>query len=57
MNHVNTTPSRIEQRLAWLLAATPPPTAGNNLSRSRAKVDFVYLTEDDQDRLDGIISG
>lgn len=57
MNHVNTTPSRIEQRLARLLAATPPPTAGSTLSRPRAKVDFVYPTESDQDRLDDIISG
>lgn len=56
MNQVNTTHSRIEQRLARLLAATPPPTVGSNLSRPRAKVDFVYLTEADQDRLDETIS-
>lgn len=57
MNHVNSTPSRLEQRLARLLATTPPPVAGPNLSRPGVKVDFVYLPEADQDRLDDTIPG
>ena len=57
MNHANSTPSRLEQRLARLLATTPPPAAGRNLSRPGVKVDFVYLSEADQHRLDDTISG
>lgn len=57
MNHVNSTPSRLEQRLARLLATTPPPDAGRNLSQPAVRVDFVYLSEADQGRLDDTISG
>jgi len=48
---VTSTPSRLEQRLARLLATTPPPTVRRNPSQPKAKVDFVYLTEADQDLL------
>jgi hypothetical protein len=51
VNHVTSTPSRLEQRLARLLATTLPPTVRRNPSRPKAKVDFVYLTEADQDLL------
>jgi len=39
----------LEQRLERLLATTPPPTVQR--SPSQAKVDFVYVTEADQDLL------
>ncbi|MGE3412858.1 MAG: hypothetical protein AB7L91_11605 [Dehalococcoidia bacterium] len=48
---MTSTPSRLEQRLERLLATTPPPTVRPNPSQSKAKVDFVYLTEADQDLL------
>lgn len=52
MKHVNSTPSRLEQRLARLLATTPPPAVACNPSQTKGRVDFVHLTEADQDRLD-----
>ncbi|WP_183097817.1 hypothetical protein [Nocardioides pelophilus] len=52
---MNSTPSRLEQHLARLLPTTPPPTVGRNPLQPRAKVDFVYLTGADQDRLDDTV--
>jgi hypothetical protein len=51
VNHVTSTPSRLEQRLERLLVTTPPPTVRRNPSRPKARVDFVFLTEADQDLL------
>ncbi len=51
---MNSTQSRLEHRLARLLASTSPPTVPS-ASQPKAKVDFVYLTEADQDRLDDAI--
>jgi hypothetical protein len=42
--------SRLETRLARVVAATPPLTASNRAGRS--KLDLVYLSEQDQERLD-----
>jgi hypothetical protein len=47
---VQNTRSRLETRLARLVAATPPLTASNRAGRS--KVDLVYLSEEDQERLE-----
>lgn len=52
---MNSTPSRLEQRLARLLATTPRPSGRRNALQPKAKVDFVYLTEADQDRLDDTV--
>ena len=43
------TRSRLEKRLAKLLAATPPLAARH--SAGGTKVDLVYLAEETQDRL------
>lgn len=43
------TRSRLEKRLAKLLAATPPLAARH--SAQGTKVDLVYLEEETQDRL------
>lgn len=51
MHHVTSTPSRLEQRLERLLVTTPPPTVRRNPSRPKARVDFVFLAEADQDLL------
>mgnify|MGYP000995907142 FL=1 len=48
---MTSTPSRLEQRLERLPATTPPPTVRRNPSRPKARVDFVFLTEADQDLL------
>ena len=45
--------SRAEARLARLLATTPLPAAGT--SAEKVQIDFVYLSEADQDRLDNSI--
>ena len=44
------TRSRVEARLARMLASTPPPPARR--SPASPRVDLVYLTEDDQQRLE-----
>jgi hypothetical protein len=51
VHHVTSTPSRLEQRLERLLVTTPPPTVRRNPSRPKARVDFVFLAEADQDLL------
>lgn len=43
------TRSRLEERLAQLLAATPPLAARHTAEHSR--IDLIYLDEEDQDRL------
>lgn len=43
------TRSRLEERLAKLLAATPPLAARR--AAEHTKVDLVYLDEETQDRL------
>jgi len=45
--------SRAEARLARLLATTPPPAVGT--AAEKVQIDFVYLSEADQDRLDNSI--
>lgn len=47
------TRSRVEARLARMLATTPPQAT--RTSPASARVDLVYLTEDDQQRLDETI--
>jgi len=47
------TRSRVEARLARMLATTPPPLT-RTFSVS-ARFDVVYLTEDDQQRLEETI--
>jgi len=44
------TRSRLEARLERMLATTPPPTA--RTAPVSARIDLIYLTEDDQRRLD-----
>lgn len=44
------TRSRLETRLARLVAAAPPPTAPRPTGHT--KIDLVYLSEEDQERLD-----
>lgn len=44
------TRSRLEVRLERMLATTPPPTACT--SPTTPRLDVVYLTEEDQRRLD-----
>lgn len=46
---VKNTLSRLEKRLARLLATTPPSARP---STGPARIDVVYLSEADQDRLD-----
>ena len=55
VNHVTSTPSRLEQRLNRLLATTPPPTVRRRPSQPKVKVDFVYLPAGLQDLLDDSI--
>ena len=47
------TRSRVEARLARMLATTPPQVT--HTSPASARVDLVYLTEDDQQRLEETI--
>jgi hypothetical protein len=47
---VQNTRSRLETRLAQFLATTPPPDA--HLAKGQARIDVVYLSGADQDRLD-----
>ncbi|GAA4127498.1 hypothetical protein GCM10022215_38020 [Nocardioides fonticola] len=47
------TRSRVEATMARMLATSPPPVA--HASAASARVDLVYLTEDDQRRLDETI--
>ncbi|MEV5003930.1 hypothetical protein [Nocardioides sp. LML1-1-1.1] len=44
------TRSRLEKRLAQFLATTPPSDA--HPATGQARIDVVYLSGDDQDRLD-----
>ena len=44
------TRSRVEERLARMLATTPPKLT--RTSPASARVDLVYLTEDDRQRLE-----
>lgn len=47
------TRSRLEKRLAQFLATTPPPAARPAIGDPR--LDVIYLSEDDQDRLEGCL--
>ena len=52
---MHNTRSRTEARLERMLATTPPPSA--QASRKSIRIDFVYLTEDGQRRLDESLRG